>query len=91
MSWPALIAFAALIVLASAQIPLPPGAPASVTVQFVIRDFVGVCSTCGTVSDPRNKTTHRDFERAIASEVGLVQNILGADRVRRPTVALCPP
>lgn len=88
MNWAALVAIAALIVLASAQIALPPGAPASVTVQFVIRDFVGLCSTCGTASDPRNKTTHRDFERAIASEVGLVRNLLGADRVRRAAAAL---
>nr|BAJ98160.1 predicted protein [Hordeum vulgare subsp. vulgare] len=80
MSWAALLAFAALAVLVTAQSTPPPGAPTSITVQFIIRDFVGVCSACGVNGDTRNKTTHRDFERVIASDVGIVQTTLGADR-----------
>lgn len=87
MSWAALLAFAALAVLVTAQSTPPPGAPTSITVQFIIRDFVGVCSACGVNGDTRNKTTHRDFERVIASDVGIVQTTLGADRVRR--LVLC--
>lgn len=82
MGWATLITLAALAVVVSAQGTLPPGAPSTITVQFIIRDFVGVCSSCGTGSDTRNKTTHRDFERIVGNDYGIVRNDLGADRVR---------
>ena len=58
----------------------PPGAPASIKVQFIIRDFVG--NYPNGAPPGFNKTTHRDFQRISAFEPGIVNRVLGADRVR---------
>lgn len=77
--WWAWAALLATIVAVSSQ---PSGAPSTITVQFVIRDFVGQCTDCGISGDVRNKTTHRDFEANIANDYGIIDDTLGPDRVR---------
>ena len=80
----ALVCLICLLASAAAQTQPPPGAPTSLTVQFIIRDVVGQGST-GV-----NKTTHPDFERANAAETGMVAYRLGADRVRSSRLTPSP-
>lgn len=74
---PLIVALALLVAAVVAQINPPPGAPSSITVQFIIRDVVGQ-------NPPSwgNKTTHPDFERVNAQDPGIVNYRLGGDRVR---------
>ena len=74
-----LVAILALVGLAVAATPAPDG-KTTITVQFTIRDVVGVYS--GNPPSHANKTTHRDFERINQAETGVVLKRLGSDRVR---------
>lgn len=58
----------------------PPGGNSEITLQFVVRDFVGIYKT-GTPAG-RNRTTHPDFERVSVAEKGIILPFLGPDRVR---------
>lgn len=62
------------------QINPPPGAPNTIRVQFIIRDFVGQYPN--GVPAGANRTTHPDFQRVNARDSGIVNRVLGGDRVR---------